>query len=142
MFGWVDVGHFIHFTKPLEGCESGFELRSRFWLGEIELSSSRDEDETSAFERESREGTDGFFSGLFKDLASRISLILPWVFRAVANNRLTRFVAVRVQEDRSPLELAVANWRHATEEFGVLASFLQSAFEEREMGLLLNELSH
>ena len=49
VLGWLDVGHFIHFTKPLTtttatphdsssrggGGEGGFELRSRFWLGDV-----------------------------------------------------------------------------------------------------------
>ena len=46
----------------------------------------------------------------------------------VGNTRLARGGFARAIEGRSPLELAVANWRHATEEFRVLASFLAEAF--------------
>jgi hypothetical protein len=35
--GWLDVGHFLHFTQPLPGGAVGFELRSRFWLGDVDL---------------------------------------------------------------------------------------------------------
>lgn len=35
--GWLDVGHFLHFTQPLPGGAAGFELRSRFWLGDVDL---------------------------------------------------------------------------------------------------------
>jgi hypothetical protein len=35
--GWLNVGHFMHFTVPLPNGKVGFELRSRFWLGDVEL---------------------------------------------------------------------------------------------------------
>jgi len=37
VFGWLDVGHFLHFTQPLPNNSGGFELRSRFWLGDVDL---------------------------------------------------------------------------------------------------------
>jgi len=37
IFGWLDVGHFLHFTQPLPNNAAGFELRSRFWLGDVDL---------------------------------------------------------------------------------------------------------
>jgi len=35
--GWLNVGHFVHFTQPLADGAEGFELRSRFWLGDVEM---------------------------------------------------------------------------------------------------------
>ena len=36
MLGWLDVGHFIHFTLPRDG--GGFRLVSRFWLFDVDVS--------------------------------------------------------------------------------------------------------
>ena len=36
VLGWLDVGHFIHFTLPRDG--GGFRLVSRFWLFDVDVS--------------------------------------------------------------------------------------------------------
>jgi len=60
-------------------------------------------------------------------------LFAPFV-RLVANTRGMRSVFARLIEGRTPLELAVSNWRHATEEFSVLASFLADAYNDATTG--------
>jgi hypothetical protein len=107
--GWLDVGHFIHFTKPLPAddggiASEGFELRSRFWLGDVAISN---------------DSTNGFL---------KRSIISP-IVRTIANTRVIRYIASRVIEGRSQLQVAIANWTHAVEEFSVLASFLKEAYE-------------
>mmetsp|Transcript_35402 Transcript_35402/g.61166 ORF Transcript_35402/g.61166 Transcript_35402/m.61166 type:complete len:270 (+) Transcript_35402:217-1026(+) len=40
VLGWLDVGHFIHFTRPLPNGRNGFELASRSCIQEIPLASN------------------------------------------------------------------------------------------------------
>mmetsp|Transcript_35401 Transcript_35401/g.61163 ORF Transcript_35401/g.61163 Transcript_35401/m.61163 type:complete len:298 (+) Transcript_35401:217-1110(+) len=109
VLGWLDVGHFIHFTRPLPNGRNGFELASRFWIG----------DDIAV---------DAQGSWWLK------TVVAPLVSR-VANNNIMRNVAARMLEGRTPLSLACANWRHATEEFSILSSFVQGAYEaSREKG--------
>jgi hypothetical protein len=67
---------------------------------------------------------------------SLVNRVLAPVVRLVANTRAMRSVFARLIEGRSPLELAVSNWRHASEEFSVLASFLAARYNEATAGHL------
>ncbi|KAJ8613258.1 hypothetical protein CTAYLR_004540 [Chrysophaeum taylorii] len=97
--GWLDVGHFVHYPVPTP---DGFELRSRFWLGDIDLPHD-----------------------------SRLRLCRGLV-KAVANTRAVRAFAARVVDGRESLfDLGRATYRHATEEFSVLATFLADAYAKR-----------
>jgi hypothetical protein len=50
-----------------------------------------------------------------------------------------RSVFARLIEGRSLFDLAVANWRHATEEFTVLSSFLSARYSEATTAALRSE---
>ncbi|KAJ1447307.1 hypothetical protein M885DRAFT_543253 [Pelagophyceae sp. CCMP2097] len=91
--GWLDVGHFVHFTQPAVG---GFELRSLFWMGDISIP------------------------------ADNVLRFVPGA-HTLLNTRLARSAAARLIEGRSLFDLGVANFRHATEEFAILATFLAEA---------------
>ena len=98
--GWIDVGHFIHFTQTQQ--EGGFVLQSRFWLGDIDLPQ------------------DNYYPTLLKR-----------PLRRLLNTRKVRSFAARFIDGRQSLfHLGLANYRHASEEFGVLATFLAEAFQE------------
>lgn len=95
--GWLDVGHFIHFS--VKESVAGFQLRSRFWLGHIDL-----------------------------PLDNRLRLC-NGIVTSIVNTRLARSFAARFIDGRKSLfDLGVANYRHAKEEFAVLASFLADAY--------------
>mmetsp|Transcript_25381 Transcript_25381/g.101157 ORF Transcript_25381/g.101157 Transcript_25381/m.101157 type:complete len:99 (-) Transcript_25381:227-523(-) len=85
----------VHFTVPTA---DGFELRSRFWLGDLDIPT---------------------------DNALRCCKT-PLV--AALNTKLARTFAARIVDGRKSLfHMGLANYRHATEEFAVLASFLAEA---------------
>lgn len=95
--GWLDVGHFIHFSAKENA--AGFQLRSRFWLGHIDI-----------------------------PVDNRLRLC-NGIVTSIVNTRLARSFAARFIDGRKSLfDLGVANYRHAREEFAVLASFLAEAY--------------
>lgn len=102
VLGWLDVGHFVHFTLPREDEAGGFRLLSRFWLFDVDVA---------------RGSGLGFMSS---------------VVRAVANTTPVRSVAARAIGGGSPEALGMALWTHASEEFRVLASFLPALHADRD----------
>uniref|UniRef100_A0A7S3JZY6 DAPG hydrolase PhiG domain-containing protein n=1 Tax=Aureoumbra lagunensis TaxID=44058 RepID=A0A7S3JZY6_9STRA len=102
--GWVDVGHFIHYcSQGVEtGDSTGFTLKSRFWLGDISFPN------------------DNFL----RFCAAPLKLAL--------NTKFARTFAAKFIDGRPSLfHMGLANYRHAAEEFAVLATFLQNDYEQR-----------
>ena len=101
VLGWLDVGHFIHFTLPRRGPRRGFRLLSRFWLFDVDV-------------------VDGAALSFARSLV-----------RAVANTTPVRSLAARAIGGGPPVALGRALWTHASEEMRVLAAFLPALHAER-----------